>query len=475
MFQFIEETFRLLGDVIERLAEDFGKSKKPKYDAQFIKEREILSSRNGGFCLTGARNLSNRQSYQNALVIGSTGTGKSANILIPTLMSMKNASVIVNDPSGELLAKTGGYLKRDGFDVLVLNFANPEKSIGFNPIHLTNTASEVQKVSSMLNENGSSGNSKDKFWDTMATGLDTSFISILKTQPKEFQTPYNILQLLNALGANPKGVDKLFGDFASDQLFAEYKSFISLDEKIQTSTIATAKASLQIFNDEGVAKITSFDSIEMSEFRKKPIALFVQTSIGDAKYYSTLVSIFFQQFINYILSRFPEDHERDIFFLLDEASSLKIPVLPIAVANVRKHRAGVLLCVQSESQLQTNYSKSDAESIMANCFAKVYLTGQDHETTKKLESILGKIEYKDDDDKKNVMPLMTADSIRTMPLNKAILLCGHHKPILAKLYPYYENPTYRNNSKIPAPEMKCQIPFFNIPVLPFETPDEDEE
>jgi len=133
------------------------------------------------------------------------------------------------------------------------------------------------------------------------------------------------------------------------------------------------------------------------------------------------------------------------------------------------------LCVQSESQLQTNYSKSDAESIMANCFAKVYLTGQDHETTKKLESILGKIEYKDDDDKKNVMPLMTADSIRTMPLNKAILLCGHHKPILAKLYPYYENPTYRNNSKIPAPEMKCQIPFFNIPVLPFETPDEDEE
>ena len=38
------------------------------------------------------------------------------------------------------------------------------------------------------------------------------------------------------------------------------------------------------------------DSIDMQEFRNKLIALFIQNSVADQKYYSTLTSIFFEQF-----------------------------------------------------------------------------------------------------------------------------------------------------------------------------------
>ena len=47
------------------------------YRSKFGNSGTILSRREKGFCLTGNRNLSRRLSFQNALAIGGTGSGKS--------------------------------------------------------------------------------------------------------------------------------------------------------------------------------------------------------------------------------------------------------------------------------------------------------------------------------------------------------------------------------------------------------------
>ena len=113
--------------------------------------------------------------------------------------------------------------------------------------------------------------------------------------------------------------------------------------------------------------------------------MYIQNSVADQKYYACLTSIFFEQFFSFLFGRFPKDIEQDIFLLIDEASSLNLPTLPLAVANVRKHRSGIMLLVQDFNQLIHNYGKYEADGIKANCFAKMYFTGQSLETATELE------------------------------------------------------------------------------------------
>src|SRR5260221_10067128 len=116
----IEQLFSLLIEILEgifKFAFEFfevvisGIPKKSKgYNAEFATAGILLSRREYGFCLTGKRNLSVKDSFQNALVIGGTGTGKSSVVLIPSLFTMKG-SFIVHDPSGELFNKSSGYME----------------------------------------------------------------------------------------------------------------------------------------------------------------------------------------------------------------------------------------------------------------------------------------------------------------------------------------------------------------------------
>lgn len=137
----------------------------------------------------------------------------------------------------------------------------------------------------------------------------------------------------------------------------------------------------------------------------------------------------------------------------------------MAVANIRKHRAGALLLIQDISQLVHHYGRYDADAIKSNCFAKMYFTGQSNETTKELESILGRSQYEDEKGKKVVRPLMTNDEIRTIKSNRALLICGNHLPIVARLKPFYKNRLYLNYSNIPIDEIKSEINIDTIPVL----------
>jgi type IV secretion system protein VirD4 len=468
ILSFIESVLKFFLYLLETLV---GSSEdKRKYKASFSSSWSLLSPWNHGFNLTGNKNLTIKNSYQNALVSAATGMGKTTVVIIPSLFTTRG-SFCTHDPSGEIFQKSSGFLKSKSYEIKVLNFSNPVISCGYNPLARTVTNSDIGKVSAMLVENslGGTGAHKEPFWTNMAISLLTMLISVLKTQDLEYQNLYNVRHLLNQMGGNPEAVDTLFSNFSDDILFAEYKSFISLDDKVTSGVIATCKAALQIFNDPSVAKVTSYDNLNMQDFRRRPVALFIQNSVADQKYYSVLTSIFFEQYFSFIMSRIPEKQERDIFFLIDEASSLRLPTLQLAVSNVRKHRAGIMLIIQDFNQLVHNYGKHEAEAIRANCFAKLYFSGTSLETAKELEEILGKYEYKNKDKQKVVMPLMTNDQLRTMKANEAILICGHHKPIKATLRPYYKSLKFNHYSKLPPVRMAENNFTDNIPLLPLKS------
>jgi type IV secretion system protein VirD4 len=467
MIDFIEQVLKLCAEIFESIFsfawENIAElitgvpQRKEEYTAQFASVRTLLSKRNNGFCLTGRKNLSVRNSYQNALIIGGTGVGKSSIVLLPSLFTMRS-SFIIHDPSGELYTKSAGYLKQQGYETKVLNFANPAASSSYNPLARANGSSDIQKVASILIANSLGANSKDPFWNMQAVGLLSILITILKKQESEYRNLYNLRQLLNHLGSAPEKFDELFARAGDEILYAEYKSFVSYDEKVVSGIIATCKAALQIFTDESVARVTANDNLNLKDFRTKPVALYIQNSVADQRYYSVLTSLFFEQFFSFALGRIPDANERDVFLLIDEASSLNLPTLPLAVANVRKHRSGIMLIVQDFNQITEHYGRYDAESIKSNCFAKMYFTGQSLETAKELEFTLGRFQYEDKKKKTIVRPLMTSDEIRTMPATQALLICGYYPPILAKLVPYYKNRKFLVYSRIPAPVISTTAP-----------------
>ena len=94
----------------------------------------------------------------------------------------------------------------------------------------------------------------------------------------------------------------------------------------------------------GLSKI--IDAIDFSEFRTKRVALFINNSVPDMHYYGALSSLFFQQFLNDLLIRIPSKNENNIFFLLDEASSMYLPGLSTTISNIRKYNSGILLIYQ---------------------------------------------------------------------------------------------------------------------------------
>jgi type IV secretion system protein VirD4 len=445
-----------------------GKPKKNReYISDFASPGSLLSSSQKGFCLNGRKNLSVKNSYQNALAIGGTGTGKSTIVLIPSLFTMQS-SFIVHDPSGELFTKTSGYLKSIGYKILVLDFSNPLRSSNYNPLNRIKNNSDIQKIANMLVEGALGKKSKDPFWNIQATSLLTIIISLLQKMDPMYRTMYNVRLILNHMGAQPKAVDALFVRYADDALFVEYKSFIAYDDKVVNGVIATCKASLQIFSDESIAAISSSDDISFQSFRDEPTVLFINNSVADQRYYSVLTSIFFEQFFSYLLGRFPKENEKDVFLLIDEASSLHLPTLSLAVANVRKHRAGIMLLLQDFNQLINQFGKFESEGIKANCFAKIHFSGSALETARELEQIMGRYEYEDSKGSKIVRPLMTSDEIRIMKSNQALLICGNNLPIMTRLKPYYQQSKFREYSELPVAELSHKDINLEIPTIEFE-------
>ncbi|MEP6647358.1 MAG: type IV secretory system conjugative DNA transfer family protein, partial [Saprospiraceae bacterium] len=434
--------FLLLSEVITGIF-DFISSlvqsrRKTEFNADFIPADKILQRNDPGFCLDGKFCLSIAESHRNALVLGGSGSGKSSTILINSalLMSHGNSSLILHDPSHELRLLVSGVLQKAGYEIKVIDYSD-ERSECFNPLKRCASISDIQKLSSLLVRNAL-GESKDPFWNKSAEAILSLFIRYLIFYGAvEYRTLYNTLHLINVFAGSPERIDKLFVRTKDEKLISEYKAFVAYGDKTLSSIIATAKASLSLFSDETIAKITSIDTIEFNEFRDKKVALFINNNVPDMNYYGALSSLFFQQFLNEILVRIPSKSENNIFFLLDEASSLFLPGLSSTISNIRKYGGGIMLIYQDYHQLEHIYGVYEAKNISANCYAKVYLPGQPIETCKILETTLGKFEYEDDKEIRHTRQLMTADEIRMS--DKAIALIGNKPPIHAKLHPYYEN------------------------------------
>ncbi len=441
------------------------------YNAAFGKETDIAKRYNKGLLISRNRKLPIRTSFENLMIAGPTGSGKTSRLLIKILFHLKKSSVLINDPSGEVYKLLSGFLKLF-FNIIVINFSDSAKSSGYNILSRIWNLQDVNKIADLLVRATIDKGSSDPFWGLQSRNIIGCFIRLTLYQPEQYRHMGQVLFFLNLYATQPKQIDLFIIRTQDKKLILDYKSLVAMPQKTLLNIVASAKAALQIFESPEIAKVTSVDHIDFEEFRKKPTIIFLRNSIAEQKFISTLNSIFFEQFYGYILSKLPEKDDLNVFIILEECSSLYIPGLPIYIANTRKHKVSNILCVQSPNQLSAFYG-DEAKNIYSNCVTKIFLPGQtDLQVMRDIEALSGKYIYKDKEGIERSKPLVTIDEIRRLPKNRTLIISSNNPLILGRTSPYYTSGKYKKVTQLPPAELESKIPDTPLPLL--EAPEEVE-
>lgn len=116
----------------------------------------------------------------NVLVIGGSGASKTRGYVKPNILEA-NTNYVITDPKQEVLTATGGFLRKQGYDVRVLNLVNLEQSDGYNPfVYLRDDKDVLRLVNTLIQATTPKGSHEnDPFWTKSETALLMAIILML--------------------------------------------------------------------------------------------------------------------------------------------------------------------------------------------------------------------------------------------------------------------------------------------------------
>src|SRR5690625_2705787 len=97
-------------------------------------------------------------SNQNIAVIGSSGSSKTQSYVIPNLVNIRDKSIIVTDPKGELYNLTAQLKKDQGYKIYQVDFISFMQS-KYNPLSYVETTLQAQKVANTIDRKSTRLNS----------------------------------------------------------------------------------------------------------------------------------------------------------------------------------------------------------------------------------------------------------------------------------------------------------------------------
>ena len=97
--------------------------------------------------MTPKKVLVDNGGYHN-LVIGSTGAGKTQTTVLPmvNLLAKHDESMIITDPKDEIYEQTSNYLRSLDYNIVLLNFRDPQQGNSWNPMYLPHSLYKDNKI-----------------------------------------------------------------------------------------------------------------------------------------------------------------------------------------------------------------------------------------------------------------------------------------------------------------------------------------
>ena len=402
----------------------------------------------------------------NVLVVGGSGSGKSASYSIPNAYQMLG-SYVFTDPKGELYDKTAGYLKANGYDIKVLNLVNPENSDGYNPLMHIQSEIDVDVIANtIIKGQDSDGKGSDPFWDNNAEMLLKSLIYyLLEKRPKEEINLTSCAEMVRA-AASSNGTN-LLRELMSELPLSHpaRTNFQSVEvvagsEKTYSSILSTLQSKLGKFDSQEIANVTSTNTINFEDIANHKTAVYVISSDTHTAY-NFLLTIFFAQMIQQLYNYADMNGGRlkvPTYFILDEFANIgQIPDFDKKISTSRSRGISFSVILQNLDQLEAVYEKS-YETIMGNCDTHVFLGSNSFKTVEYFSKQLGETTIARDTKSTNrdknfskqgystsdqIMgrALMTPDELRRMDNDLCIIFEKGLKPIKANKYYYFKKTT----------------------------------
>lgn len=425
-------------------------------------EQYSILSKNKGIILAQNNYLPvDKRGNVNVLVVGGSGSGKSASYSIPNAFQMLG-SYVFTDPKGELYDKTAGYLRKNGYEIKVLNLVNPANSDGYNPLMHVNSEIDVDVIANtIVKGQKSEGGGSDPYWDDMAEMLLKALIYyLIAVRPEEEQNLASCSELVRA--ANTNGGSNLLTELMNQLPYdhparMNYKSIEIAPEKTYGSILSSLQSKLGKFDSKEIAEVTSTDTINFEDIGSKKTAVYVISS-DTHKAYDFLLTIFFSQMIQQLYDFADKNGGRlkvPTFFILDEFANIgQIPDFDKKISTSRSRGISFSVILQNLDQLEAVYEKS-YETIMGNCDTHVFLGSNSYKTVEYFSKALGEKTITreslsvnrdkqfhrqgySDSDQIMARALMTPDELRRMDNDLCIIYEKGIKPVKAHKYYYFE-------------------------------------
>jgi len=384
------------------------------------------------------------------------GGGKTTGQIIPNIYSLNHASLVITDTSGDLFKETSGYLKRKGYRLKVLNLRDVTRSHAFNPLADANSYSEIAQLAHLLIRSSPAiGNKDDPFWSAGAEKIVRIIIQCMKNRNEPQLCTLPQLKTHLARCATASGPDHPFSRWIMESSlddpasWQDYLAFISGNEKTINSMISTADVALMAVANPDLVGLTSVQEFNFADLQKRKTALYVLCRQQDMSHYAFLLSAFFTQLFNTLLTN-PDPKHIPVYALLDEFGQIIVPNFATIASTARKYKVALFLCLQSAMQLELRYSRSEAHTILDSLRTQIYLSGTNLEAAERISRRLGKKRPKSQKDRVAYMDgnLMNPDEIINMRNNEAILLHGNQRAHRYRVLPYFKNGRFQRYSRI---------------------------
>lgn len=409
----------------------------------------------------------------NVLVVGGSGAGKTRTYAVPNVLEA-GCSMVITDPKGEILRKTGGFLKRAGYEVRVFDLLNLDASFCYNPFRYVRDDKEVLQLITNLIQNTTPphAQSSDPFWEKSETALlQALMLYLLHEAPPEEQNFGMVMELLGS--AQVKEEDENF-ESPLDILFErlamrdpesiavkQYGIYKQAAGKTAKSILVSVGVRLAAFNLPQIARLTMTDELHLDDLGERRVALFCCIPDSD-KSLNYLVGMVYTQLIQTLFYQADRVHRGrlpvPVHCLMDEFPNISLPKdsFQSALATMRSRGIFCSIIVQNIAQLKSMY-KDSWESLVGLCDEFLYLGGNEQGTHKYVSELIGKETVEttsrslsrgrsgssSTSHQQTARDLMTPDEVRLLSNDKALLFVRGERPVMDWKYNLLRHPNIR--------------------------------
>lgn len=342
----------------------------------------------------------------NAVIVGGPGTGKTFRFVMPNVLNSQG-SMVICDPKGSTLKKTGKYLKKKGYSVKVLDLKNPERSWGYNPFVYIRNENDIFKMVELIFDANTPKDTKnmDPFFDDNAKFLFLACCYYLwqnAEDEKEMNIPF-VLDMINYLEIRDDDLnyispfDELFLDLQKEEpnniAVDYYLKFRQAKGRTAMSVVSSLVAKIGKYSLPSIKSMSIHDELELKTIADKKTALFLLLP-DDDKSKNFICSVLYMQLFQQLYDRAEEtDEDRlplHVQVYMDEFANISLSdEFDTIIATCRSRNIGICVILQGLSQLKKIF-KEYWETITAQCSTFLYLGGMEQSTHEYLSKVLDK-------------------------------------------------------------------------------------